>query len=107
MDSFEFPTENSTLNSEYLEKICSGSECLPTVILLRDDHSVCIYIFFFILFFLLGENDSPSVFENVEKVQFERMKALNLILPLWILFLLKLFGWQTEDWVWFNADFVR
>lgn len=69
---------------------------------------LCVYIyFFFILFFLLGENDSSSVFENVEKVQFERMKALNLILPLWILFLLKLFGWQTEDWVWFNADFVR
>lgn len=69
---------------------------------------LCVYIFFILFFFfLLGENDSSSVFENVEKVQFERMKALNLILPLWILFLLKLFGWQTEDWVWFNADFVR
>ena len=40
---------------EYLEKIYTGSECLPTVILLKDECSV----------FFAGKNDSFSVFENV------------------------------------------
>lgn len=41
---------------EYLEKICTQSECLPTVILLKDERSI----------FFAGKNDSFSVFENVK-----------------------------------------
>lgn len=41
---------------EYLEKISTGSECLPTVIQLKDESSV----------FFAGENDSFWVFENVK-----------------------------------------
>lgn len=41
---------------EYLEKICTRSECLPTVILLKDERSL----------FFAGENDSFSVFESVK-----------------------------------------
>lgn len=76
MDSFEFPTENSTLNSEYLEKICSGSECLPTVILLRDDHSVCIYIYFlfYFIFFCWEKMTAPQCLKMWKKCSLKEWK---------------------------------
>lgn len=41
---------------EYFEKNYSESECLPTVILLKDERSL----------FFAGKNDSFSVFESVK-----------------------------------------
>lgn len=74
---------------EYLEKICTGSKCLPTVILLKDDRSV---------FFAGKKVTAFSVFENVkfsERIKENLEPNVSFLCGL-ILLALK-FCWGLED----------
>lgn len=74
---------------EYLEKICTGSKCLPTVILLKDDCSV---------FFAGKKVTAFSVFENVKFS--ERIKENlepNVSSHCGLILLVLKFCWWLED----------
>lgn len=77
---------------EYLEKIYTRSECLPTVILLKDERSV----------FFLGKMTAFQCLKVWNKCgEGIKEKILNPMLPLWILFLWKL-GCFFPVWHWFT-----